>query len=363
MTRAIGWLDEHDDPPHPRGGVAAGCSTTPAIRWLHHRGETVRTWIHEAGIGTPGRRRALGIRGLARVHDPIDRAEPAAPRRVAGCASARSCPSIGVPVCGVAAPNPPPTSLAAVRARPNVGRDCQSFRSCRLPGNVHCRSGAWLAFVLRLTAPSRLPQPEPIGVPVCGVAAPNPPPTSLAAVRARPNVGRDCQSFRSCRLPGNVHCRSGAWLAFVLRLTAPSRLPQGEPIGGVDCGIVTPNFAAHQHRCGESATQRGSLLPIVSLMPPAGQRALSVRDLARVRAPIDRAQSAAPGRAHRWGRLRCRRAEFAAHQHRCGESATQRGSRLPIVSLMPPAGQRALSVRGLARVRAPIDRAQSAAPA
>jgi hypothetical protein len=200
----------------PRCGVAAG--------WLHDPGDQVAPspWRNrrnldpcEAGIGTPVRRRVLGIRGLARDHDPIDRAESAAPGRVHRWTRLRMA----------SRRISPPTSIAAVRVRPNVDRDCRSFRSCCLPRNAHCRSGAWLAFVLQLTAASR-------------------------------------------PAPGRVH----RWVRFADGLA--------------------PNFAAQQPRSGESATQRGSRLPIISLMLPAGQRALLVGGLARVRAPIDRAESA-----------------------------------------------------------------------
>jgi hypothetical protein len=77
------------------------------------------------------------------------------------------------------------------------GRKHWSFR---LVSDAHDRSDAWLAFILRSTEPSRLRQDEPhrwtrSRMPSRQVLQPS----SFSAVRARPNVGRDCRSFHPFR--------------------------------------------------------------------------------------------------------------------------------------------------------------------
>jgi hypothetical protein len=105
--------------------------------------------------------------------------------------------------CGTVAPNIPcPASGAAVRARPNVSQT----PVIRLVSYAHDRSETRLAFILHSTEPSRLRLDEPhrwtrSRIPSRQVL----PPSSFAAVRARPNLGRRRRSFRSFRQASDAH--------------------------------------------------------------------------------------------------------------------------------------------------------------
>jgi hypothetical protein len=97
------------------------------------------------------------------------------------------------------------------------------------------------------------------------------------------------------------------------------------PVTGTERGCRRAEYCRPPACTGESATQGGSRLPIISLILPGAH------------APIDRAERRPLQRnPRRWTERGCRRAEYCRPPACNGESATQGGSRLPIISLILP---------------------------
>jgi hypothetical protein len=116
----------------------------------------------------------------------------------------------------------PPSSFAAVRARPKVGRPCRSFRSFRPASDAHYGVRGLARMHVRIDRAESAAQSQPLSVrPMTNAIASSISASGLAAVRARPNVGRGCRSFRSFRQASDaIGQRSGS----CARSDRPSRV-------------------------------------------------------------------------------------------------------------------------------------------
>jgi hypothetical protein len=186
------------------------------------------------------------------------------------------------------------------------------------------------------------------------------PSTSLATVRARPKVGRDCRSFRSSRRVGMHSVDLLGQTHRPRRVPAsPRQAPSVRPIAHA----VAPTIALHQPRNGESAPQGGSRLPIISLIPPRGHAlptSLGQRPGSRSRFNRPSRAPAAPRQARLWARLRM--------------PSRRIPSSLATVRVRPKVGRDCRSFRSSCRVgmrtrgqkpgslHAPIDRAERRPP-
>jgi hypothetical protein len=118
-------------------------------------------------------------------------------------------------------------------------------------------------------------------------------PGCFAAVRARPNVGRACRSFRSFRPASDAHYGVRGLASVHVRIDrAESAAAERAPVGAPDDECHRVEYFRQRPRSGESAPQRGSQPPIRPLIRRASDAYLWFQGLPRIHAPTDRPAAA-----------------------------------------------------------------------
>jgi hypothetical protein len=155
--------------------------------------------------------------------------------------------SIGEPDCACVARILPHVRFAAVKARPNMGRDRRTFRSFRPAATRTMRQRS--APRSCSNRPSRDSYGRDPSVSRLRMSSRRVLPPSNVAAKARPSRWRS-SIISFIPRGGNAHYPSEVCPAFMLQSTEPRQL-RARSIGGPFAHVVAPSIAAQQRR-GES---------------------------------------------------------------------------------------------------------------